>query len=254
LGKDLILRLTKKDDILTRSAARPIYDKGQIAAYLDTISLPQKHRSSPIFSNHSLARTLTHGLPLISVLQKYQLAAIPFENLGLHYAFPFPTVNIAPEAVYSRSVDLKCGRGGRCMEINNLFYHVLLSLGFDVVTVGGRVNEVVQPLSAKKDWPGPRYDGWNHRITLVKFADGRAETTGASAGAKKRVFLVDVGFRSQMPTKPIELIKGSGREDGQTILNVPPDQESRVRWTGAPDTVDKEQEMWVYEIKYGEGK
>lgn len=60
----------------------------------------------------------------------------------------------------------------------------------------------------------------------MKFVDITAETYGESAvtaAKKKRVFLTDVGFGSKVLTKPIELIKGAWHEDGQTILNVPPE-------------------------------
>ena len=46
------------------------------------------------------------------------------------------------------------------MENSCLFGTVLRSLGFDVVSVGAKVNEAVQPVSANKGWKGPKYDGW----------------------------------------------------------------------------------------------
>ena len=46
------------------------------------------------------------------------------------------------------------------MENSLLFGTVLRSLGFDVVSIGAKVNEAVQGLSAKRGWKGPKYDGW----------------------------------------------------------------------------------------------
>jgi arylamine N-acetyltransferase len=46
------------------------------------------------------------------------------------------------------------------MENNTLFGSVLRTLGYSVTSVGGRVNEAVQPMSASKNWRGPKYDGW----------------------------------------------------------------------------------------------
>jgi hypothetical protein len=46
------------------------------------------------------------------------------------------------------------------METTGLLATVLRSLGFDIITAGARVNEVVQPVAADKEWQGPRYNGW----------------------------------------------------------------------------------------------
>lgn len=224
---------------------RPTYDAAQIQAYLDTIALPTEFRQSPVFTDPALARTITHGLPLLAALQKYQLTAIPFENLTLHYN-PIPSVIIQPAFVHNKFITSACGRGGRCMENNLLFYTVLLSLGFRVTSIAGRVNEAVQPAAAKHDWPGPSYDGWNHRITLVRFCDDA--TVAAEDGVKdvRRTFLVDTGFGATCPNKPMEL----NRDRPTAMLNVVPSQESRIHWTTIPDTVNKRQNMWVYEIRY----
>ncbi|KAL1310685.1 hypothetical protein AAFC00_000946 [Neodothiora populina] len=221
------------------------YDASQIQAYLDTIALPSRHRESPVFSKPELARTITYGLPLLAALQKYQLVAIPFENLALHYN-SVPSVTIQADFVHDKFITTACGRGGRCMENNLLFYTVLLSIGFNVTSIAGRVNEAVQPTSAQENWPGPRYDGWNHRITLVRFTDDA--TVEAEDGVKdvKRTFLVDTGFGAKCPTKPLEL----NRDVPTRITNMAPKQESRIRWTNIPDNVNKSQLIWVYEFRY----
>lgn len=46
------------------------------------------------------------------------------------------------------------------MENSCLFGTVLRSLGYDVMSIGAKVNEAVQPVSASKGWKGPKYDGW----------------------------------------------------------------------------------------------
>ena len=46
------------------------------------------------------------------------------------------------------------------MENNTLFGTVLRSRGYGTTSVGGRVNEAAQPISASKNWKGPKYDGW----------------------------------------------------------------------------------------------
>lgn len=231
---------------------RLTYSASEIQAYLDTIALPQKHRRSPIFTEPKLARSLTHGLPLLAALQKHQLASIPFENLTLHYN-PVPSVTIVPSFVHEKFIGSACGRGGRCMENNLLFYTVLLSLGFEVTSIAGRVNEAIQPQAAKKEWKGPRYDGWNHRITLVHFSSFSDDPSSIiiinnDAAAGKRTFLVDTGFGATCPNQPLELDRSA--PSGSQILNVPPEQASRIRWTTIPDVVDKGQRCWVYEIRH----
>lgn len=125
------------------------------------------------------------------------------------------------------------------MENNLMFYTVLLSLGYNVTSIAGRVNEAVQPASGRPDWPGPTYDAWNHRITLVHFSIDQASVT-------QRTFLVDTGFGATCPNQPMELRKDSPSRR----MNVPPGQESRICWTTIPDVVNKGQKMWVYEIRF----
>lgn len=120
------------------------------------------------------------------------------------------------------------------MENSCLLGVVLRSLGYDVVATGARVNEAMQPYAGKKDWPGPRYSGWNHMLNLVTM--------------ESRTFVVDVGFGSAGPTRPVEL------KHGEEFLNVPPQQASRLLRTRIPDTVSKArgQELWVYEIRFSD--
>ena len=52
------------------------------------------------------------------------------------------------------------------MENNTLFGTVLRSLGYGITSVGGRVNEAAQPISASKNWKGPKYDGWYESLFI----------------------------------------------------------------------------------------
>lgn len=56
----------------------------------------------------------------LSLLQKYNLVAVPFENLTLHYS-PHRAVVIHPEALFQKIVGDNNGRGGYCMENNYLY-------------------------------------------------------------------------------------------------------------------------------------
>jgi arylamine N-acetyltransferase len=134
---------------------RPVYTQEQLNRYFDRISLPPKYRK-PLIGDplDSLS-----GLALLAALQRYHLAAVPFENLDLHYS-GHRRINIDPQALFHKIVEQDNGRGGYCMENNSLFGTVLRSLGYDVYSVGARVNEAAQPISASKSWKGPKYDGW----------------------------------------------------------------------------------------------
>lgn len=137
---------------------RPIYSQEQINQYFDRINLPQHHRESLVIKegpdiDHDTARVF------LGVLQLHHLTAVPFENLSLHYS-AHRSISIDSQEVFDKIVHPNTGRGGYCMENNTLFGAVLRSLGYSVTSVGGRVNEAVQPMSASRNWRGPKYDGW----------------------------------------------------------------------------------------------
>jgi hypothetical protein len=137
---------------------RSTYTPSQIEAFFDRISLPERHRSHAVVQNPPVARS-AEGLEFLAILQKYTLAAVPFESLALHYS-SHHTISIDPQALFHKIVELGNGRGGYCMENSCLFGTVLRTLGFDVYPTGARVNEAVQPMSASKNWAGPKFDGW----------------------------------------------------------------------------------------------
>lgn len=138
-------------------AHRSSYSEDQLHEYFDRISLPKEHRLR--LSSEGQNATPDEQLSFLANLKKYHLAAIPFENLELHYS-PTKTVSLEPEHLFQKIVLRGDGRGGRCMETNCLFGTVLRSLGFDLYSAGARVNQAAQPVAATKGWKGPRHDGW----------------------------------------------------------------------------------------------
>jgi len=72
------------------------------------------------------------------VLQKYQLCKVPFENLSLHYS-QTKLLSLEPDDLFEKIVVRN--RGGYCMEVNHFFGCMLKSMGFEVVSTGGRVYE-----------------------------------------------------------------------------------------------------------------
>lgn len=130
------------------------YSLEQLHRYYDRVGLPQVYRQSSVAQKDEQV-----SLQFLKLLQRYQLAAVPFENLNLHYS-AHRTISIDYEQVFDKIVDNKSHRGGYCMENSTLFGTLLRTLGYNVTTVGGRVNEAVQPMAASKSWKGPTYDGW----------------------------------------------------------------------------------------------
>lgn len=136
-------------------AQRQTYTAAQIQQYYEIIHLPRSAQSVPV---SQLVNT-AEGLAFVALLQKHQLAYVPFENLELHYS-SHHTITLDPQHLFHKIVERDAGRGGYCMENSALFGTVLRSLGFDVVSIGAKVNEAVQPMSGKQGWKGPIYDGW----------------------------------------------------------------------------------------------
>lgn len=109
----------------------------QAEAYLDRISLPA--------SAKTLLREGPDGaraLEAVTLLQQYHMAAVPFENLDLHYS-SHRSLPQQTESVYDNVVRRQ--RGGTCPQIHQLFSHLLRAFGFTVYCTGGRLNAPASP-------------------------------------------------------------------------------------------------------------
>ncbi|KAJ5998938.1 Arylamine N-acetyltransferase [Penicillium sp. IBT 35674x] len=209
---------------------RPVYSPEQLERYFERIDLPQKYRESPVVRLGASVDSES-ALGFLKVLQRYQLAAVPFENLNLHYAVN-RCISIDAQELFEKIVDSGSDRGGYCMENSTLFGTVLRTMGYNVTSVGGRVNEAVQPISTSKDWKGPKYDGWNHLVNIVAIGEQR--------------YLIDVGFGSSGPHQPVPLI------DGFKAHNVG-DQHARLIYGHIAQHTGSGQSLWQYEICNGGG-
>ena len=110
---------------------------------------------------------LEKKIPNLSYLQKLHqkhLFNIPFENLDVHYS---KRITLDFKKIYDKII--LSNRGGFCYELNGLFYHLLLNLGFNATVGSARVYH--------EDKLSPEYD---HMIVFVEI-DGTH-------------FLCDVGF------------------------------------------------------------
>ena len=151
-------------DIPHSRSTRPQYSTAQLQAYFSFIALPPIFLSSPILAEPLLARTSDHGLPFLSALMRHHMAAIPYENLALHYSphqmMMSSHVTLDVQEIYSLIVEGGMGRGGHCLQMNGIFATVLRSLGFDVMSTAARINTACQDIARSPDYKGPSYNGW----------------------------------------------------------------------------------------------
>lgn len=109
-----------------------LYTYKQVDAYLSRISFPTSKWPR---IDMATART-GEDLKYLSELQKYQLAAVPFEDLSLHYS-KLPGISLDRDDLYEKIVERR--RGGYCMELNFFFATILKTLGYKVIQIGARV-------------------------------------------------------------------------------------------------------------------
>ncbi|KAF2271585.1 arylamine N-acetyltransferase 1 [Westerdykella ornata] len=196
---------------MSSSPQRATYTREQIEAYFNRIKLPEQHRKYDI-----AGLTNEEALEYLSLLQRYQLAYVPFENLTLHYSF-HRQISIHPEDLFKKIVGDNNGRGGYCMENNTLFGTVLHTLGFTIFSVGARVYDT------------GNWIGWSHMANIVTIGRDR--------------YHVDVGFGGNGPVVPMKLNK-----DGLVQPHINP-ASARLQWRNIPGNSDPDQRLWVYEVR-----
>ncbi|KAF4547392.1 Hypothetical protein D9617_43g040080 [Elsinoe fawcettii] len=198
-----------------------VYTDAQLQAFYTRIRLPSQYRHSLASTDlQTTLKSASKALDLLSAILRYTLAAVPFENLALHYS-PHHTVSISPEYLFNKIVSTSpetCHRGGYCMENNNILLTILRTLGFDVYPVGAKINESVSADDRCIPYEKLKYSGWSHMVNLVTIT---AEDGGES------VYLCDVGFGAGGPSKPM-LVR-----DGETVANVPGKNGAREASEGA---------------------
>ncbi len=135
-------------------------------------------------------RELKPSLRFLRVLHKNHMLHIPFENLDIHVGNQI----ILDVGRLYRKVILN-GRGGFCYELNGLFYHLLLALGFEAQLIAARVINA-------EGMPGPELD---HCLIVVEI--------------DAKLWLVDVGFGDAF-LSPKELSPGKVQMDGNKYYRV----------------------------------
>lgn len=204
---------------------RPTYTPDQINQFYDRISLPAEYRHVAGNASAQVANGYHEGHGYLGALTHHTLAAIPFENLSLHY-FPHRSINISAPYLFEKIVANNNGRGGYCMENNAFFGTVLRSLGFNV-RVSSAVGNPTQPLNEVT------YSGYSHMVNLVTFPWGQQ-------------FIVDVGFGRGGPTHPMLLEHDHPSYSGDMAY-----QSTRLMHQPINDTTDRSQKWWVYQKTHG---
>jgi arylamine N-acetyltransferase len=188
---------------------RVMFSQDQISKYLDRIQLPQDKRELDVSK-----LTPEDALEHLALLQKLHLAAIPFENLNLHYS-PHHQISVHPQELFKKVIGDDNGRGGYCMELNRLFGTLLLSLGFRLYSGGGRV-------FVEGTWTG-----WSHMVLLITIGDLK--------------YHVDVAFGADGPVVPMPL-----DHSGTVRKHISP-ATARLQWRNLPGSTDPDQRLWIYE-------
>lgn len=192
------------------------FSQDQLSKYFDHIHLPQKYRG------HVVPRDLA----LLTALHIHHIAAIPYENLSLHYSHE-KAIDLDPQNLFTKIVDNGRNRGGYCMEGSLLFLHVITSLGFEayptVVRIRFRVDGV----------PVGEYMNMNHIVLIVEL-----KQSPDSQDVEK--YVCDVAFGGDGPTRPMPLRTGAITQNLGT-------QEIRFARKRIPKC--RKHEFWVYEYR-----
>ncbi|KAK1574168.1 arylamine N-acetyltransferase 1 [Colletotrichum navitas] len=186
--------------VLQRRIHAMSYSEEQLDRYFQHINYPREKHASD-------------RLQLLAELQAHQLARVPFENLTLHYS-KHRLISLDLGDLFDKVVVQ--GKGGYCMELNALFGAVLKGLGFNLISVGGKVKE-------EED----RFGGWAHMLNLVTI-DGQR-------------YMVDVGFGKGGAMIPVPLHRDSGAE----FTTVAP-LRGKLVYERLEQNTDPGQRMWVY--------
>ena len=120
------------------------------------------------------------------------------------------------------------------MENNCFFGTVLRSLGYKVYPVGARVHGSVNGGSSEAP-----YSGFSHMVNLVRMRDGDGVGDG---NGDESVYMVDVGFGSDGPVRPL-LLRNDSMERGIGGSWM------RLRAENIADNTDSGQKLWVYATK-----
>ncbi|MBX2878135.1 MAG: arylamine N-acetyltransferase [Saprospiraceae bacterium] len=122
-------------------------------------------------------------------LHRQHVLSIPFEDLDIHWKIP---LHIDRDALVDKVIERK--RGGFCYELNTLFYHLLVSLGFPAQLVSCQISQGNGKF-------GPSYD---HMAILVELEE---------------TWLLDVGY-GDLFIEPLRLHEEGIQKDWFKLFQV----------------------------------
>lgn len=194
------------------------FSKAQLSKYFDHIKLPQKYRQDNV----------PRDLSLLTALHIHQIAAIPYDNLLLHYS-QHKTVDLNPQSLFTKFVENGRNRGGYCMEGSLFFMHVLRSLGFEAYPTGVRIR-------LREDGiPKGEFVGMTHMVLIIELPEG----------GECDKYVCDVAFGGDGPTAPMPLKTGPITKNLGT-------QEVRFVRERVPGSL--RHEFWVYQYRNSAAK
>lgn len=204
------------------------FDKAQLTKYFDHIKLPRKYYGDGVALD----------LSFLTALHRGQIAAIPYENLSLHYS-QTKTIVLDPHVLYDKFITKGCNRGGYCMEGSLFFLNVLRSLGFQAYPTAVRIR-------LREDGvPSGDYIALTHIVLVVALPAAGAGVGGGGGGgggaAPVDKYVCDAAFGGDGPTAPLPL------RDGVVARNLGA-QELRLARERVPKSVH---EFWVYQYRNG---
>lgn len=191
-----------------------VFDNTQLTKYFDHIRLPKKHYDDDV----------PRDLSLLTVLHRHQIAAIPYENLSLHYA-QHKIINLDPQVLFTKFVSNGRNRGGYCMEGSLFFLNILRSLGFQAYPT------VVRIRLREDGVPSGDYVTLTHIVNIIELP------TEDSHGEK---YVCDVAFGGDGPLSPMPL------REGVVVRNLGT-QEIRFVYERIPKATS--QKFWVYQYR-----
>ncbi|KAF2202684.1 cysteine proteinase [Delitschia confertaspora ATCC 74209] len=201
----------------------------QVEAYLDRISLPEPTKSLLI----SGKTTSENALEAITALQQHHVAAIPYDNLALHYSahksLPQDTESVFQHVVLKR-------RGGTCIQVNLLFLELLRSLGFNAYCTAGRLNaqasiaQKVGPASAGESKESRAVFGtWVHVHIIINLHSQK--------------YMLDTSFNQFGSPSPVPLLHDSPE------IDVGPGRQRRMLHAPLPGFTNSEQIWWRMQLR-----
>jgi arylamine N-acetyltransferase len=205
------------------------FTPAEISQYLHYLELPAKYKDY---------LSVPKDIEFLRILQVYQIARVPYENLALHYSRDHQVI-IDPRHMYNKIMSGR-GRGGYCMELCVFYYHILLALGFNVYQTGIRIRLRNGPVpfgdyiglqAPKNDLAHLSSDiiPSSHTCNIVTFDNGDK-------------YAVDVSFGGDGPTQPMKLVHG------EPATNLGSQQVQLTYESISPQFVSG-QKHWIYQYR-----